>query len=247
VNGNAGDNTLSSANAVAFYGAGGNDFAVGCHFDDLLRGHSGNDTLSGGGGNDILTGERGHDEIEGGSGNDNMSGGLGHDFLDGGSGDDTVIGGEGRDTLYGDTGNDSIWGGAGADDIMGSFGNDTLVGHRGADTLSGGDGVDVLTGGAGADGFVWSTGSETGLNDASDIVKDFKRGEDLLDLSEIGDGVFKFIGKGTAFSGTGKMEARFFKNATEVRLVLDVDGDGNADSRILLEGLGTLTASDFIL
>lgn len=247
VNGNSGDNTLTAVNSVSFYGAGGNDFAVGSHFNDLLRGHSGNDTLSGGGGNDTLTSERGDDEIEGGSGNDNMSGGLGHDFLDGGSGDDTVIGGEGRDTLYGDAGDDLIWGGAGADDIMGSSGNDILVGHRGNDTLNGGEGADVLTGGAGADVFVWSSAADAGLDAQSDIIKDFKRGLDIVDLSEIGDGSFKFLGKTKALTGTGKMEAKFVKSAGEVSLVLDIDGDGSADARIQFEGIAFLTASDFIL
>lgn len=245
--GNSGDNTLTAWGAVAFNAKEGNDVAYGSLYDDFFNGNFGHDTLAGAGGNDTIWGGRGDDDLEGGSGVDFLSGDRGNDYLNGDSGDDSLYGREGRDTLEGEDGSDLLWGGAGADEIIGSVGNDTLVGHKGEDTLTGGAGVDVLTGGIGADVFVWSDGGDSGLGADSDIVKDFKRGQDLLDLSDIGDGAFNFIGKGTAFSGTGQMEAKFFKNATEVRLVLDIDGDGNADSRILLEGLGTLTASDFIL
>ncbi len=72
-----------------------------------------------------------------------------------------------------ETGNDTLYGGAG---------NDTLYGEAGDDILAGGAGNDTLYGGSGADTFVFD--SLVG----KDTVKDFQKGQDRLDISDILDG-----------------------------------------------------------
>ena len=67
-----------------------------------------------------------------------------------------------------------ITGGAGADLLNGGGGNDTLVG---------GAGVDTLTGGAGADIFFLVKGDANG-----DLITDFTKGSDVIQLSGYGTG-----------------------------------------------------------
>ncbi|WP_345603902.1 Ig-like domain-containing protein, partial [Vibrio proteolyticus] len=86
---------------------------------------------------------------------------------------DTLVGGEGNDILFGQGGDDTLDGG---------LGNDILIGGTGQDTLIGGLGDDILTGGADADIFKWTEGS---LDNGTDVVEDFQRGEDVLDFSDI--------------------------------------------------------------
>jgi len=81
-----------------------------------------------------------------------------------------LFGGDGNDVLCGDTDNDTMYGGNG---------NDILNGGAGDDFLSGEVGDDTLTGGSGSDLFVlnpsWGSGS--------DIITDFRKGEDLIGLT----------------------------------------------------------------
>jgi Ca2+-binding RTX toxin-like protein len=69
--------------------------------------------------------------------------------------------------LCGDTDNDTLYGGNG---------NDILSGGAGNDILSGDVGDDIVTGGSGSDLFL--------LNPSfgSDIITDFRKGEDLIGL-----------------------------------------------------------------
>ena len=64
-----------------------------------------------------------------------------------------------------------------SDQIVGSGMNDTLSGNAGDDILADGAGQDVMTGGAGSDLFVLHPDGQT------DIVTDYERGVDRLDLS----------------------------------------------------------------
>lgn len=69
----------------------------------------------------------------------------------------------------------AIW----ADDLLEGFeGDDVLKGNNGADILIDGDGVDKMFGGKGADTFVFEPDRDL------DIVKDFRDGQDKLDLSK---------------------------------------------------------------
>ena len=112
-----------------------------------------------------------------------LTGGGGADTLNGGFGDDTIQGAAGDDVLTGQEGDDSILGGAGlngtagADQLMGSDVAEVLLGGEGDDTISDGAGEDTLWGDAGADLFVMAADGQL------DIVEDFERGVDKLDLS----------------------------------------------------------------
>ena len=75
--------------------------------------------------------------------------------------------------------------GAGDDYLLGEAGEDTISGGSGSDILVGVLGNDILTGDYGADIFAWVDVE----NGAVDRIKDFTVGEDILDLSEVLEGV----------------------------------------------------------
>ncbi|MFN1658799.1 Ig-like domain-containing protein [Vibrio rotiferianus] len=121
-----------------------------------------------------------------------------------GSGDDVVIsqggnlaayGGDGNDTIWGsDNGSDGIRGGNDDDTLYGRGGDDYLLGEAGEDTISGGSGSDILVGGLGNDILIGDDGADIFAwvdveNGAVDRIKDFTVGEDILDLSEVLEGV----------------------------------------------------------
>lgn len=136
-------------------------------------------------------------------------------------------------------GNDVLVGGAFGDIFSGFSGDDLIIGNGGRDTL---------TGGAGHDAFRFDRISDSTVA-ARDTIKDFKRGEDKIDLSKIdadqdgtgGNQAFKFIG-GRAFSGHDG-ELRFSGGS----VYGDVNGDTVADFAIKVAGLKTLAAADFVL
>jgi hypothetical protein len=82
---------------------------------------------------------------------------------------------------------DILRGNAGQDTIMGGGGADLLDGGDGADRLMGGVGADTLIGGAGADVFVFGgldiRARPPFYDTPGDVVADFTRGEDRLDLA----------------------------------------------------------------
>ena len=134
----------------------------------LILGLDGNDSLLGGDGNDLLFGNQG---------DDTLSGSNGDDQLFGGQGNDVVFGDSGADLLFGNTGVDTLHGGTGADTLFGGQGNDVLFGDDGDDVLFGDLGDDTMTGGAGHDTFVFAPRS------GHDVITDFTKGEDKIDVS----------------------------------------------------------------
>ena len=192
----------------ALLGNGGGDRLYGDDGDDALWGYevaagwaAGNDTLYGGAGRDSLTGGSYDDALYGGGGRDVLDGRGAADVLHGGGGADRLYGGValgswGDQVMYGEAGADVLAGGSGADQLYGGAQGDTLDGGAGWDTLDGGDGDDVFygggsgavvdrfTGGAGADLFVF-----VAADGASQMyLTDFVRGEDRIDLSDLGVG-----------------------------------------------------------
>lgn len=270
------DNTLvgTSARDVMF-GLGGNDSLFGLGGDDRLDGGSGDDQLYGGSGKDSLYGGVGRDTLDGGSGADRMEGGPGADTYvvdntgdrvvetQGGGGDlvrasisyklvanvenltltgSKRIDGTGNsldNVIRGNTNANRLDGGAGADTLLGGAGNDRLIGGLGTDSLSGGGGADV---------FVFRSITESRPGSARDVIRDFQRGRDEIDLSAIdantrrvGDQDFKFIGS-KAFSDTPG-ELRFAGGV----LRGDINGDGRTDFEVRLIGIERLGAGDFEL
>lgn len=170
-----------------------------------------------------------------------LNGNLRDNLLGGRAGDDSLFGFAGDDDLFGHAGNDSLIGGEGDDQLIGGLGNDLLDGQSGADRM---------VGGAGADTFRFFS-FEDGLRDAPDVIVDFVRGVDDLDLSGIdanlgvgGNQSFQFIGS-AAFTAVG--QARVVVGTNQVLLELNMESSPSAEATIVLRGLTALTAGDLIL
>ncbi len=164
-------------------------------------------------------------------------------------GDDVLRGGRGDDKVLGGTGNDRLWGRAGDDVLSGDQGNDALYGGTGNDRLTGGTGRDVLHGGTGADQFIFATADDSGTGRQRDVIQDFQRGVDKIDLTAIFDGgesgTLAWRGA-QAFSGTeGELRIQHGRQGTVV--MVDLDGDGRSDMDIFVHTGHALTTSDFLL
>ncbi|MCP5074605.1 MAG: calcium-binding protein, partial [Rhodobacteraceae bacterium] len=191
-----------------------------------LTGNDGDNKLNGRGGADTLYGKAGDDRIEGGNG---------IDILFGGDGDDKLRGQNGFDVLKADAGDDRLYGGSGDDNLFG--GNDN-------DILKGGMGRDKLYGGLDADTFLFTKAAQSKNDSTADTIKDFELGIDSIDLSGVSVGTLVFIGSG-AFSGTqGEVQVTGASNST---VLVDVDGDGTADMKIVVSSVVGLTEGDFVL
>ncbi len=199
---------------------------TGNELDNQIKGNDHGNILDGGDGNDTLMGYAGDDFLYGGGGNDRLFGGLGND---------TIYGGEGNDSLFGDEGDDILFGGAGDDRIQGGAGND------------------IMAGGEGADLFIFTHADVSGPTYSRDVITDFLSSEgDRISLNGIDANIHTAADDKFAFIGT----ADFSGKAGQLRYVLeqgsahvmgDWDGDGVADFSIILNGVTSLKASDFIL
>jgi serralysin len=127
-----------------------------------------------------------------------------------------------------------------------------MNGGAGKDTLTGGTGRDLLTGGSERDLFDFNSKNETKVGSANrDVIQDFQRGTDDIDLRTIdaksgvdGNNTFKFIGK-DSFNDV-KGELRFTDLGDRSLVQGDINGDGAADFEILVK-VGTLSKADFLL
>ena len=181
--GNGRDTVTGSAGFEIIHGGGKRD-----QIDSGL----GSDQVFGDGGNDVIIARLGTAATDGGTDIDTLDfsaliAGINFNMATGvsnligthtnyesvvcGSGNDTITGGDNNEVIRGNNGNDQVFGGRGADD---------LFGLNGTDTLSGGAGNDTLTGGAFADHFVFARVLSAG----SDLVTDFGKGADRLDLDD---------------------------------------------------------------
>jgi Ca2+-binding RTX toxin-like protein len=200
-----------------------------------------------------------YDLIAGESGNDRIDTAGGDDFVDGGGGDDVLYGGGGNDIIFGGgdspfhddpQGNDKLYGGSGDDWLVGYKGNDLIVGGAGVDWLVGGDGSDRLTGNDGADLFIFS-GSALGTTRTGehDVVTDFTKGVDKLDLSALYEShPIGSISAGSAADGEAVSNYGLVYNqaGTKTFVYGDADGVAGADFVIELTGSIKLTAANLI-
>ncbi len=224
---------------------------LGSRFDDRFSGDGAGNLIDGGGGNDMVSGQWGADTLRGNVGNDTLDGAADRDALFGDAGADWLIGGDGMDSLFG---------GADADRLAGDGGNDALYGGTGDDRLTGGAGRDFLFGDGGADQFQFtSTRDLTAIATSTDMIFDFIAGSDKINLSAIdasrklaGNNAFSF--DGTRAFGTSPEGDIYFTRydfagtSRDYTLVfIDVDADTLSEAVILLTGLHTLTAGDFVL
>ncbi|MCL1040014.1 Ig-like domain-containing protein, partial [Shewanella submarina] len=142
-----------------------------------------------------------------------------------GSGDANVRDIADGETLTGGSGIDVLQGSAGADTLNGGAGNDILQGGEGTDTLIGGLDDDTLIGGLGADTFVWQQG-DTG----SDIIKDFNKDEDILDISDLLiDVADRDLSEILTISTT--------EDGRSTRITINTDNDSDIEQEIILDGV----------
>jgi Ca2+-binding RTX toxin-like protein len=238
---------------VTLRGEGGDDVLGIPHVGSFTGGKG---SLYGGSGNDRLTGALNADWLDGGSGHDSIDGSGGDDMILGGTGNDILRGGSGRDALFGGDGDDILRGESGGGE---SGGGERLYGGAGQDRLDGGRASATLFGGGGADTFVFS--ADTGARSAGQRIADIERGTDRIDISAIdarpdgtftsfqpglaGDQAFVFMGLAGKSAPAGT--ATYHHAGGDTVVSLHVNSDAIADFRIVLTGLHTLTAADFVL
>jgi hypothetical protein len=187
----------------------------------------------------------------GGKGNDSMFGSMDADVFYGGSDDDRLRTGNGNDQLFGETGNDFLYGGSHDDRLWGNEGDDWVWGESGHDVLRGGTGYDRLIGGFGRDVFDFDHIADAGKGATRDVIVDFVRGMDKVDVSTIdanmiasGDQAFHWIGTGH-FGCAGDL--RYRTSGFGAIIEGDINGDGRADLEIALKKVTGLLGSEFIL
>ncbi|MBF2078919.1 MAG: DUF4347 domain-containing protein [Synechococcales cyanobacterium T60_A2020_003] len=244
IRGDKGNDTL--------FGNFGDDTIAGRIGDDRINGGSGDDTLGGDAGSDRIRGENGDDAINGGAGSDRLKGNSGDDRIRGAAGSDIANGGKDDDFVSGRNGDDRLRGASGDDIIRGNKGEDILSGNRGQDRVNGRQGDDILVGGAGEDLLTGGKGTDVIVyrrirdgGESGDRIRNFKIGQDLIDLSELFDGN-QFASKG-AFGR--------YVSLTQVgsitQLDINVAGEAGDDVRTfaLLRGVNAdnLGRSSFIL
>ena len=160
------------------------------------------------------------------------------------------------DRIAGGFGNDLLYGQGGDDVLRGNKGNDQLLGGDGRDSLEGGLGRDILTGGAGPDTFAFRSiqDSQPGAWYSIDRITDLSN-EDRIDLSFIdadttiaGNQAFQQVSEFTGTAGQLTLRYVYYDNGfvNRTTLEVDVDGDGQADFAVLIEGQH-LSAAGWVL
>ena len=209
--------TLTGSNAINGSGNALDNVITGNSGNNILAGLGGADTLIGGGGTDtasyaasgvgvnvsLMTGLGSGGDAEGDTlaTIENLTGSNLDDILEGNGGNNVLAGGmngvAGDTVSYANalagvsvnlaTTSAQNTGGAGTDtlsgfeNLTGSAFNDTLTGNSGANVLSGLAGNDTLNGGGNNDTFVFKDGY------GNDTVSDFMSGQDVIDLTGLGD------------------------------------------------------------
>lgn len=265
-----GDDTVSAGadDDVVEAGAGA-DIVMAGSGDDAVFGGAGDDTLFGDAGRDRVFGGDGNDLIDAGAGDDDVFGGAGDDLFRArvGDGDDLYVG----DALGQNSGIDTLDMSAIAADatiVLGGgplhqgyatsaqSGTDTLYGVEnviagsGDDTIVAGATVNVLTGGGGDDTFRFESVAAAD----GDTITDLEPG-DRLDFSAIdavrGDAVDQAftIVTGAAATAAGQLAVSWQETETGTVTVIEghVDGDGQADFTVRLDGARVIDDGNTIL
>ena len=165
------------------------------------------------------------------------------------------------DDIAGSYGNNTLNGSSGSDYIAGWFGNDWISGGAGTDELAGGTGIGsgdemggpiTYSGDGGRDAFTYGATSESTPNGAWDTILDFERGLDKIHVAGIdaktattaNDG-FTFAGLRSTAGGAGTIG--YYHSNGNTFVWANTNSDQTFDMVILLYGLKTLTAADFVL
>ncbi len=275
INGTASNNVL--------IGTAGMDIINGLGGNDTLNSLGGGDALTGGAGTDTATyvasaagvnvslmtglGNGGDAQDDTLATIENLTGSNLDDTLEGDGGTNVLVGGMGIDTVSYDHAAAGVTvnlastksqktGGAGSDklsgfeNMTGSGFNDKLTGSTSNNILDGGGGNDILAGGRGSDTFNFSS-----LSDGSDIITDFTKGNDHIDLSQILDaiglGYDDLIAEHYLIIETGNFATGQKTNSGKIldtHIYIDADGIGAGGAVLIATLEDTLTsAGDFLI
>lgn len=115
----------------------------------------------------------------------------------------------------------TINGTTGADNLVGTATADTINGRNGNDTLRGNGGRDTLIGGGGSDTFVYLAETDSPASGNWDLINDFTRGADRIDLSAL-LGTTDLVWGGTTPTANGVW---YTSNGTTISVFIDTAGD----------------------
>ena len=212
-----------SAPRATIVGTVGNDRIMGTKGDDVIDGHGGADTMSGGGGNDTYIVNDARDVVV--------------EARNGGT--DTVVSSVSSYVLPNQVENLRLVGttaqtGTGNElnnVLIDNGANSKLSGGLGDDTLVATGGIDTLTGGAGHDVFQFQ-----GLPGGVDLITDFTRGQDTLDLHPL---LVAYHGANPLADGWVKFQA----DGTGTTVLVDVDGPSGHGGFIAVAKLAGITST----
>ena len=133
-----------------------------------------------------------------------------------------------------------------ADNLIGTSGNDTINGRAGDDVIRGGGGRDTITLGSGHDTVVYAAVTDSPFTSNWDLITDFARGDDRIDLSAfLGAADLSWGGLTATANGVW-----YSRSGTTVSIFIDTDNAlATPEMRIDLQNMSTTTvldASDFI-
>lgn len=150
------------------------------------------------------------------------------------------------ENLGGSYGNDKLTGNGYANEIKGYPGDDTIDGKGGKDKIDGGKGVDKMTGGPNSDVFIFHAGdSPLGTPDE---ITDFRggAGRDVIDISSVDGNPTMPLPLLTSLGASpGYMIAS--AGPSQVRILIDTDGDSTANEEILVTFTAPIVPSSNIV
>ncbi|MCH2549707.1 MAG: matrixin family metalloprotease [Alphaproteobacteria bacterium] len=212
------------------------EWVIGTAYADTIIGNNHNNTLHGGAGDDQLLGNPGNDVINGNEGNNTINGGEGIDVISFSSAPNSVevnlSSGTALSNIYTNIISNFEW-------VAGSNYQDHIIGDENSNRLEGGGGNDTIDGGAGTDTVSFSgliseysavesgysiiisdgTDSRDGIDTLTSIEAFSFAGtsavlSDLLNPSDIDNGVYRFfnLGTGTHFYSASPVERNHIIN-----------------------------------
>ncbi|MBP7242609.1 calcium-binding protein, partial [Amaricoccus sp.] len=222
---------------------------------------AGDDWVWSGPGGNRLVGGLGEDSISYGSSTAGVSVSLATGATSGGWAQGDSI--TGFEHLYGSAHDDTLTGNALANTIFGNGGADVISAGGGNDVVMGGAGADRLSGGSGVDTFRFGLASDSAGGAANhDWIMDFQKGLDRIDLRGIDANAHvggfqsftRFIGNSNPEVSSDFTAGTISWRQTGGDTLIDINISDNTtngwdapEMQIRLDGLYTLTVSDFIL